>query len=452
MNVTLRACCAAALLFAAKSALAEAPYDLAWSRQPGTNGRDFGLSVAVDSVGNAYICGNAEGNLGGAHFGEFDSFLIKYDSAGNSLWSRQFGGLSAEEGKGVTVDFQGNVLITGGTYNEIGGPNKGVSDTYLVKFSDNGALLWSSQIGGSAYDISNAVTTDAVGNAYIGGTTHGKFAGNNAGQRDAIMAKYASGGSVLWTRQFGTARNDDIRSMQVAPGGNFFVTGHTEGGLFATNAGGVDTFVAKFDSAGNQIWGRQLGSTAYDFGFSVAVDAFENAYIAGTTEGTIAGPNGNVSGAFLMKYDPTGDLLWAQQLVDSPNSAAASVAVDLAGNLFVAGSIYASNGSDAQAFLSKYDSAGTFLWTRHFGSTAEDTGYAIALDPLGDAFIAGYTDGDFAATNAGLYDAFIAKFSPVPEPPAIVLGIVAFVFVALAWKRQLASARTELVCVSPRRT
>jgi hypothetical protein len=436
MNVILRACCAAALLLAANSTLAEAPYDLAWSRQLGTSGHDFAYSVAVDALGNAYLCGNTEGNLGGAHFGEIDALLIKYDSAGNSLWSRQFGGLSGEEGKAVTVDFQGNVLMTGGTYNEIGGPNKGVSDTYLVKFSDSGALLWSSQIGSSSYEISNAVTTDTVGNAYIGGTTYGKFAGNNAGQRDAIMAKYASGGNVLWTRQFGSTFNDDIRSMQVAPDGSFFVAGHTEGSLFATNAGGVDMFVAKFDSAGNQIWGRQLGSTAYDRGYSVAVDSLGNAYIAGATEGTITGPNGSAAGGFLMKYNAAGDLQWVQQLVDSPNSTAASVAVDLAGNPFVAGSIYASGGSDAQAFLSKCDSAGTFLWTQQFGSSGDDTGYSVAWDPLGSTYVAGYTEGDFAAPNAGTFDAFLAKFSPVPEPSSFILTIPATFFACRFWRRK----------------
>jgi len=404
---------------------AEAPYDLEWARQIGTASDDVSYSVAVDGLGNAYIGGYTKGSLGGPNTGyTTDAFLAKYDSSGTLLWTRQIGTTVYDYGQSVAVDGLGNAYISGKTGGSLGGPNAGGDDAFLAKYDSSGTLLWTRQIGTMSFDWSYSVAVDGLGNAScISGTTSGSLGGPNAGGQDAFLAKYDSSGALLWTRQIGTTSSDFSYSVAADGLGNAYISGYTWGSLGGPNAGSYDMFLAKYDSSGALLWTRQMGTAASDYSRSVAVDGLGNAYISGKTGGSLGGLNAGGDDAFLAKYDSSGALLWTRQIGSADDDYSYSVAVDGLGNAYISGGTQGNlggpNAGKYDAFLAKYNSSGALLWSRQIGSADDDYSYSVAVDGLGTAYISGATSGSLGGPNAGKYDAFLAKFS-VPTATAVV--------------------------------
>ena len=160
-------------------------------------------------------------------------------------------------------------------------------------------IAWTRQLGTSSDDGSRSVAVDVAGNAFISGWTLGDLGGTNAGGYDAFLAKYDSDGNWLWSRQLGTSSDDESRSVAVDGAGNAFISGFTEGDLGGTNDGNYDAFLAKYDSDGNQQWSSQLGTSNNDSSYSVAVDGAGHAFISGYTNGSLGGTNAGSYDAFL---------------------------------------------------------------------------------------------------------------------------------------------------------
>jgi len=440
---TVLALVLAAIVLVPSVGRAEAPYNLAWSRQIGTSADDSSVSVAVDGLGNAFISGVTNGSLGGTNAGLEDAFLTKYDSAGNLAWSRQIGTSGGDRSHSVALDGLGNVFISGFTFGNLGGTNAGNTDAFLTKYDSAGNLVWSRQIGTSGFDSSSSVAVDGLGNAFISGYTNGSLGGTNAGSYDAFLTKYDSAGNLAWSRQIGTSARDESYSVAVDGLGNAFISGGTTGSLAGTNAGNFDAFLTKYNSAGNLLWSRQIGTSETDLSVSVAVDGLGNAFISGYTFGSLggtnAGSNAGSEDAFLTKYNSAGNLLWSRQIGTSARDLSSSVAVDGLGNAFISGftrgSLGGTNAGSEDAFLTKYDSAGNLLWSRQIGTSATDQSAEVAVDGLGNAFISGYTFGSLGGTNAGNRDAFLVKFAPVPVPEPSSIVLLGIAGVALAGVR-----------------
>lgn len=144
--------------------------------------------------------------------------------------------------------------------------------------------------------------------------------------------------------QAGSTATDSGKGMAVDSAGNVYLAGSTQGGLDGNlNAGGEDLFLSKKDSEGNRQWTRQFGSVAGDAANAVAVDSAGNIYVAGFTLGSLPGaPVGNSGGSelFLIKYDTAGIQQWVRQLGSVASDQARGVAVDAAGNIYVTGSTF----------------------------------------------------------------------------------------------------------------
>ncbi|MCX7427645.1 MAG: SBBP repeat-containing protein [Planctomycetia bacterium] len=203
---------------------------------------------------------------------------------------------------------------------------------------------------------------------------------------DGFLAKYDSSGEMCWCRQIGTSDFDSTDSVAVDADGNAYVTGFT-GFIGALGAAGrvyADAYVAKFDPSGNLLWSHEIGSSSYDQGFSVAVDATENVYVTGVTEGSLGGPNAGDDDVFLAKYDSLGNLLWCEQM----------------------------------------------------GTSAWEWSGSVAVDRAGDVYISGSTEGSLGGPNTGGPDIFLMKFV-VPEPSFfLLLGTGGLCLLASAWRRR----------------
>jgi len=413
-----------ALLLTAAAAFAEDPYPIAWSRQIGTSATDRSYSVTTDAAGNVYISGYTGGDLAGTHLGGNDAFLVKYDGSGNAQWSRQIGTPVNDYSHAVAVDASGNAYISGYTAGDLGGPTAGGWDAFLTKVDASGHALWSRQIGTGSSDYSYDVAVDAAGNAYVSGPTGGDLGGPSAGGMDAFLTKYDTSGGVLWSRQIGTAAGDYSYGVAVDAAGDAYITGYTSGDLGGTNAGSSDVFLVKFDASGAQLWSRQIGTSASDQSYAVAIDASGNAYISGRSAGSLGGASAGDYDAVLIKYDGAGSLLWSRQVGTVGSDYSRSVAVDAAGNAYITGwtdgDLGGASAGGLDVFLSKFDGLGNLLWSDQIGTSSSDRSYAVAIDPAGNAYISGRTDGSLAGASAGGSDAFLVKYE-VPEPATLGL-------------------------------
>ncbi|MEZ6191110.1 MAG: SBBP repeat-containing protein [Phycisphaerales bacterium] len=385
-------------------ARSETPYQVQWTRQFGMPYEDVSKSVAVDSLGNIYICGDTlGGQVSGPKPVYHDAFLTKYDSSGNLLWSRQFGTTTTEYCYAVATDASGGVFISGSTWGDLdGNVGAGSSDAFLTKYNDAGDRLWTQQLGSPSDELGYSVATDALGNAYISGRTLGVLNGNtSAGNHDAFLAKYDPTGNNLWTRQFGTADWDTGFSVATDTSGYAYVSGFTNGDLHGNtnaNPGISDVFLAKYDPEGTRIWTQQIGTTGFDLCLSVSTDIWKHLrqwkHQYGAGRQYLRRRVRRVS----IKFDPSGNKLWARQIGSTQNDDGYSVSTDVWGNIYISGETYGdfdgnTSAGESDVFLTKYDPDGNKLWTRQIGTDSWDAGRAVTTDALGNVYISGETRG-----------------------------------------------------------
>jgi hypothetical protein len=343
----------------------------AWTRQLGTGRSDRGQGVSVDSSGNIYVTGFTHGSLdGNTSAGDSDIFLVKYDSSGNRQWTRQLGTRLLDNAQALGVDNLGNVYVTGHTAGALdGNPNVGDYDIFLVKYDSSGVKQWTRQIGTPNWDEGEAVALDGLNNIYITGATAGSLHGNpNVGDKDIFLIKYDYSGNRQWTRQLGTSASEEGLGIAADEDGVLYVTGYTFGGLDGnTNAGGSDIFLVKYDSSGVKQWTRQIGTMSTEYAYGVAVDSSGNIYVTGYTFGGLDG-NTNAGGSdiFLVKYDSSGVKQWTRQIGTTGSDDGHAVATSREGGetyLYVTGSTGGNldgnvNEGGTDLLLIKYDSAG----------------------------------------------------------------------------------------------
>jgi hypothetical protein len=361
------------------SASAEKPYEVEWIRQIGTSFNDYSNSVTTDEMGNIYITGATYGNLGGPLLGGTDIYVSKFDRQGNNLWTRQFGTTEDDWGCAMTSDSNGNIYISGVTHGIMDGTNANYNtDAFLSKIDGSGNVLWSRQIGTYPDDSSQGVALDAEGNIYIGGRTYGSFEGPSIGPPDFFLVKYNKDGERLWTRQIGTSEGEMCWAVASDHAGGVYMGGFTGGILGDRSFGKLDAVLIKYDSMGNPLWTRQMGTRYADIIYSIAADSSGNVYVCGTTEGSLAGPYAGGKDVFVAKYDGIGNLLWSRQYGTWMNDYGYSITTDTAGNIFVTGSTLGNLAKPnagygyEDIFLSKFDSDGNHLWSQQIGNYYRD--------------------------------------------------------------------------------
>jgi Beta-propeller repeat len=403
-----------------------------WGTQIGTEREDGADAVAVDMLGNVFVSGITGGNLGGANRGDFDVFVARFDgSNGSRVWTQQFGTSSFDRAFAVSVDNTGGLYVAGETHGSIGASHAGNNDIFLQRYNIAGIGEWSRQLGTAAFDRGTGVVADSLGNVYVGGYTEGSLEGTSAGSFDGTVSKFVgSRGGLSWTRQFGTPGQDALFAIAADGAGNVFVTGSTTGDLAGPNAGERDGYLSKFDGNGNRLWTHQFGSPQSEEPSGVAVDSAGNAYVAGFTRGSLAAPfAGGTFDAFLTKVSADGQPEWTVQLGTDGTDGARAVAVDSSGNIFIAGLTSGAlggpfQGGSSDAFLAKYDAGANLEWIRQFGTDGYDDVNDVKVQN-GNIYLVGNTDRQMFAPPAGDNDFFIIKLREVPEPHGVVLAIVA---------------------------
>jgi hypothetical protein len=325
---------------------------------------------------------------------------------------RQFGTSDVDSAEDVFADSSG-VYVVGFTDNTLPGQtSEGSRDAFIRKYNSDGDEIWTRQFGTSDNDEARGVSVDSSG-VYVVGETQGTFSGqSDEGGLEAFIRKYNSDGDEIWTRQFGTSLQDNAFAVSAESSG-VYVVGITRGEFEGeSSAGGFDAFIRKYNSDGDEIWTRQFG-TSDDF--DSANDVFADStgvYIAGNVGDSLPGQTSEGSiDAFIRKYNSDGDEIWTRQFGTPGRDAANGVSADSSG-VYVAGFTQQEDdiGSD-DAFIRKYNSDGDEIWTRQFGTSDNDEARGVSVDSSG-VYVAGVTTGTFQGeSSAGDADIFIRKYN-----------------------------------------
>ena len=390
-----------------------------WIRQFGTSGLDESNAAAPDGSGGVYISGFTLGSLGGPKVGSNDAWLARYDGAGNQYWIRQFGTSVGDESYAAASDGAGGVYVSGFTIGSLGGPAAGAVDVWLARYDSAGNQLWTRQFGTGSSDWSRSAAPDGSSGVYVTGSTKGSLGAPYAGGvHDIWLAHYDGAGNQLWVRQFGTTSSETSIAAASDTTGGVYISGLTDGSLGAPNAGGNDAWLARYDGAGNQLWIRQFGTSQEDGARGAAPDGSNGVFLGGYTSGSLNGPNAGGLDAWLARYDSTGNQIWIRQLGTSVDDEAFAVAPDGSSGAYVtgytSGSLGAPSAGSYDVWLAHYDGAGNQLWIRQLGSSALERSYAAAADGSGGVYVSGPTRGNLGAANAGLDDIWLARYGPQP--------------------------------------
>lgn len=238
-----------------------------------------------------------------------------------------------------------------------------------------------------------------------------------------LVPRYpVNNGTRAWTRQLGTSAQDEATGVAVDGNSFAYVCGYSNGGIFdgKPNIGSFDMFLVKYDRMGAKIWSILMGSSstsAPDYAYAVVTDSTNNVFLAGAAYSNFDGHASKGSyDAVLVKFNNNGVKKWSKQIGTSGSDGWYSLAADADDNIVAAGHASGdldgtTNSGGRDAFLAKFTNDGVNLWSRQFGSPAEERIYGVASDGNNDIIAVGYTEGGlFGNTNAGMSDIFVAKF------------------------------------------
>ena len=375
---------------------------LDWSRYLGGTGLDEGYAIALDSSGNAFVTGKTSStDIGNNNYngGVSDAFVAKVNADGSLAWFQYLGGSGGDEGYAIAVDSGGNAWVTGYTASS-GWTSDGFDTSYNGTYdafvaqvgSNDGAVVWSSYLGGSRRDEGHGIAIDDYGNILLTGfTTSDDFAGgvNNyhgtVAYYDAFVAKIdADSRTLFWSSYLGGTGDDFGLGIALDGDGNAFVTGKSNSTNWenivsdADYGGSGDGFVAKVNTYGTLLWSRPLGGSNYDYASAIAVDGNGDAWVTGYT-------------ASYPVYPPTSN--WMEGGFD----------------------IIPNGGSDA--FVAKLNTDGGLAWSSYLGGNVYEGGTGIAIDGGGNAWVTGFTtssnwaEGGFDTSQNGSYDGYVARIN-----------------------------------------
>jgi hypothetical protein len=364
----------------------------------------YGKSSSVVAVTTAAPLDSVNGGL--------DAFVVKYNTAGKSVWSARIGSVQPDVGFGIATDTSGNVYVTGrGGFapvfvcNADGSPfplslvHAGAGDAFVVKYNTNGVVQWTARVASAgADDVGFGIATDSDANVYVtgqaaagrvfnaDGTAFATLLGNS-GSYDAFIVKYNTNGVVQWLARIGSTQSDIGYAIATDSTGNVYVTGQggsgvvitafsSNGTAFATtlpSGGGVNAFIVKYNTSGIVQWFTRVQSAGTDIGYGIATDSAGNVYLTGgsggvmtlfNADGSSFSPTLTTDGAdvYIIKYNTDGFGQWAARIESPASEIGYGIATDASGNVYVTaqgggGTITAYN-SNGTAFATTNPHAG----------------------------------------------------------------------------------------------
>lgn len=416
----------------------------------GGSGGAYVSAVAVSKTGEIAIAGGFTGTVDfgtGAltSAGGSDAFLVKLDSSGQALWSKKFGAGDQQAAKGVAIDTQGNVFITGYYLGSIsfGGASFTkvgccFEDMFVAKFDAAGNHVWSKGFGDQGADNVAGIAVDSKGNPVFTGTFQSTIAfGGPAltaaagGALDVYVAKLDASGNHMWSKSFGDASDQIPNAIALGPADEVHITGSSKGivnfgGSTLTAAAGGSAFIAKFSEAGAHLWSSIAGDGAK--GTALAVNASGDVIFAGDYKGMIDLGGGALTAktnenAFIARLGSDGKHVWSVTfLADASHVTSAAfdskdralIGGNFLGTMTVLNAMNYTAVGGADGFLVKLDSVGCHGYSRAFGAAGYQSAIGVAVDSSDNGIVTGNFTGAVdlggGALSANTDMVFVAKY------------------------------------------
>ncbi len=309
--------------------------------------------------------------------------------------------------------------------------NYGSEDVWLIKLNSQGDTLWTKVIGGTAADRVYEMKATADGGCVLAGRSNSNdndFQGSN-GSSDGFLTKVDSSGNILFSNLYGGSQVDEFLNVLILDDGGYLVlgtTGSIDGDVPAGNAGSVEAWVMRLNADATVRWSRKTSGLTVNLDYNeLFYDAVvhTNGYILGGISGDFA--NFNTDDFLIVKYDSLGNQLWMREMGTAVGDALAAMLIENDTSIFVmgrvsqaSGDVSTYNGGNGDTWLVNLDSTGAIRWEQTYGGSDFEYSYGLNFDPGGDLLISGLsrsTDGNLPDTSYGNFDFWLMEVSPIGD-------------------------------------
>lgn len=419
--------------------------DMELGKTLGGNHYDLVNQTIQTSDGGYLVVGrteSADGNVSFNH-GNEDAWVIKLNASWQIVWEKTYGGSADDSAEDVVELNDGSFVIAGysnSTDGDVSGSHGGF-ESWIFKINNSGELLWQRMLGGSAWEWSQSIIKTPEGNVLVVGYTfssNGDIPVNN-GSTDGFAATISSSGAIIWSKSYGGANADIIRSAAPTDDGGWMLFGETRSSIPGSQ-GALDYWLIKTDAQGNLLWQKAYGGSKIDAA-SVILKTVDGAFLlfgySNSDNGDVLShiPGHTDYDLWVIRVNATGDIVWEKSIGGAKSDQINIAIQDLNGAYLLGGgstsSDFATNPFYGRndAWAMKMSPAGDVIWTKTFGGYDNDFCNALLPTPDG-GFIAANTT--FSTTrevigNHGDFDIWLVKFgatvgvfSPTQAPPAAI--------------------------------
>ena len=452
-----------------------------WGTYYGGSNFEFPYEILVDQQDGILIIGSTKSLTNIATAGSYQStyngdwmnlFIAKFNINGERLWGTYTPIYEFNNSRTMALDFDSNLymasrqvvstnLATPGAYQTV---KNSYFDTYLMKYSNQGFLVWATYYGGNQNELIHSICADSLNNVYIVGSTNSTNAfsssgayqetnlSTNADSQEGFIAKFSPSGQRIWGTYFGGDKNDVITSCSISDDDFLYIVGRsnstgnimaTPGTYLPTNTGNMNSgFLAKFSLDGARVWGTYLGVNVFGDNLIIKGDDF---YFWGlTTNETIGTPGtyfenltihpdsqfGNPVNfnSFIMKFNvETQQKTWSTYFFELISE----VIVNEFGDVYFCGDTKITQGITTpnayvettqinirENFVVKLNNQGQQIWGTYYSGNGNEFEAKIALDSFNDLYLYGMTHsvsgistpGSFQSGNSGGQEVYLVKF------------------------------------------
>lgn len=403
--------------------------ELAFAKTFGGSNDEFVKGVTRTMDGGFVVIGytkSFDGDITDAVDNIEDAWVSKYNSKGELLWSKTYGGSADDYAYSAVENEDGSLTIVGYSLSSNGDvpSNLGMHDFFIFKITQSGDLIWSKSYGYSSHDHAHKIIKTSNGGYLVTGFTDysgGIGSRNNLhGVGEYYALKLDASGEKEWDVYFGGTQNDRIYDMVEANDGGFVLAGYSESNDFdiTDNHGSYDYWVVKINNVGELVWKKSYGGSEIDQAYGI-VKTNNNTYlVAGVSNSLDFDISSNIgsSDVWVIHIDDNGTKLWDKSYGGASFDTANSIKTTNNGNFIIAGHSRSSNEllpnkgeNDFYTFV--ISPGGQVLWQKTFGGSNFDLAYD-AVQLLDNSFIiVGETQSnDFdIPQNKGNKDLFIVK-------------------------------------------
>lgn len=298
------------------------------------------------------------------------------------IWGKQIGSDQDDKTRNLVADTSGNVYVVGKTLGKLGERAYGKSDGFIFKVDSTGRLLWIRQIGSKKDDELKHADVDLLGNLYVTG-----YICPNDSQRpedsDILIMKFDTNGQLIWKQTYGTNAVDKGENIVVDKDGSIYVTGSTKGIMTDKSFGQDDCFILHLNTDGKLINTVQFGTVNSDTNDGITIGKDNLIYVCGTTKGNLAARNAGEFDLFWGSFSKDLKQLSMHQAGTDKDDYASEIKTDTEGNVYIAGSTLGNLGAqqlgDCDAFIQRWNNRGSIVWTRQFGTINWDGAHSICV-------------------------------------------------------------------------